>query len=107
MTKPVTTTAAGWLVHEDEFESVYHGPAKESSPRDTDDRADARRSVGRSSARQIENGTGRERTLFRREPAYERRDLVDGAEAGHRDLRQHEVDVLLRDLIEDRSAHGG
>src|SRR6185503_7128983 len=59
------------------------------------------RSIGRPSAGNIEHRAGRERAVGRGAEGGERRDLLDGHEAAARDFRQHEVDVLLRHLVED------
>ena len=64
-------------------------------------------SVGRAAARQVEHRARRERAFLARQPADQRGDLLDRAEAPHRDLGQHEVDVLLRHLVEDGRAHRG
>src|SRR5215470_3809052 len=64
-------------------------------------------SVRRPSSRYIEHPSGRERAVLRREPADQRRDLVDRHEAAHRDLREHVIDVVLLHLIEYRRLRGG
>ena len=51
-------------------------------------------SVGRAAARGVEDRGGGEAALLARRPADEGRHLVDRAEAAHRDLGEHEVDVL-------------
>ncbi len=65
-------------------------------------RAGSARSVGRASAGNVEHLTCRERAVLGGREGDEGRDLLDLHEAGARDLREHEVDVLLRDLVEDR-----
>src|SRR5215471_19564962 len=62
----------------------------------------ARGSVGRATPGDVEHRSGREGTVFGREPADEGGDLLDLDEPPYRDLREHVVDVLLTDLVEDR-----
>src|SRR5215831_15637385 len=64
-------------------------------------------SVSRPAAGDVEHRASRERAVLRREPAYQRSDLVDGDEAAHRDLREHVIDVLLLHLVEYRGLRGG
>ena len=59
-------------------------------------------SIGRPAAGNVEHRAGRERAVFRRQPCHHRREFFDQDEARLRNLRQHEVDVLLRHLVEDR-----
>src|SRR5690242_334683 len=51
------------------------------------------RSVGRAPAREVEHGSGREGALLGAQPRDQGRDLLDRAEAPHRDLREHELHV--------------
>src|SRR5689334_2294442 len=57
------------------------------------------RSVGGTSAGGVEHGARGERALLARHEADQGRDLPDLAEAANRDLREHEVDVLLAHLV--------
>src|SRR5262245_43089791 len=58
-------------------------------------------SVCRPSAGDGEYGSGGEGILLRGDPRHQRRQLLDRHEPVAGDLGEHEVDVLLRDLIED------
>lgn len=50
-------------------------------------------SVRRAAAAEVEDGAGRERAFLGAKPGDARRDLVGSAEAVHRDLREHGVDL--------------
>src|SRR5687767_6124807 len=54
----------------------------------------------------VENAARAERALFARQPAHQRRDLVDLDKARHWNLGQHVLDVLARHLVEDRGFSG-
>src|SRR5689334_20676575 len=58
-------------------------------------------SVRGAPAGDVEDAGGRERAFLRREPSDQRRDLLDLDEPAHRDLREHEPDVLVGHLLED------
>src|SRR5262245_5567470 len=57
----------------------------------------SRGSIGCATAGNVEHGAGREGVFLRGDPSHQRCQLLDQDEAVARDLRQHEVDMLLRD----------
>src|SRR5260370_1272564 len=57
---------------------------------------------GRAPPGDVEAGSGREAHLLAREPADQRCDLGGLADTAEWNARRHEVDVLLRELLEDR-----
>src|SRR6267142_1592950 len=63
--------------------------------------------AGGTTAGNVEDRTGGERTLVRRQPADERGDLLDLDEAAHRNLREHVLRELGRDLVKDRRLRRG
>ena len=64
-------------------------------------------SIRRPPAGNVEHRAGRERAIFRRQPRHHRREFFHQHEAALRNFRQHEVDMLLRHLVEDRGLGGG
>src|SRR5688572_11141520 len=64
-------------------------------------------SVGGATAGDVEGEAGGERVLVRHDEADHRGDLLDLHEARAGNAREHEVDVLLGDLVEDRRLGGG
>ncbi len=67
----------------------------------------ARESVGRPAAGEVEDGTRGEGAVFAAQPSHERGSFLLFAKAVHRDLREHVVDVLLRELLENVGLNDG
>src|SRR4029079_14417396 len=65
------------------------------------------RSVSGAPAGNIESESGGERVLFGNHEGDHGRDLVDLDKTAARDPRQHEIDVALGDLLENRGPGGG
>src|SRR5690349_7880982 len=61
-------------------------------------------SVGRAAAGNVEHAASGEAALLARQPADQRCNLIDLTKTSERNLRQHEVDMLLRHLREQRRA---
>jgi hypothetical protein len=62
-------------------------------------------SVSRAAARKYRTPHPSEAAILAGEPRDQRGDLLGLAEPAHRDLRQHEIDVLRRHLVEHARAH--
>ena len=63
--------------------------------------------VDRTATGEIEHRTGAEGAIGSAKPTDQRSDFIDLAEAAHGDLRQHEINMLLRHLFEHGGLDGG
>src|SRR5215475_6422166 len=63
-------------------------------------------SISRAAAGDVEHRARRKRAIFGRKPGDHRRKLFHQHKATLRNLRQHEIDMLLGDLAEDRRFRG-